>query len=167
MKRAIPILRGIADALDAAHEANVTHRDLKPDNIFLAIEKGGGYFAKLLDFGVAKLVSDDAAHKTATGIAIGTPRYMSPEQCRGKKVDHRTDVYALGVVIHEMLTGRPPFEGDSAVDVLFKHTTEATGAGGSGSGLRSSTPIKRKGAARCRQTGSPLITRRSRCRVMP
>lgn len=121
---AIPILRGIADALDAAHQAGVTHRDLKPDNVFLASQKEGGYFPKLLDFGVAKLVDDELAHKTATGVAVGTPRYMSPEQCRGKTVDHRADIYSLGVLVHEMLTGKPLFDGESAMDVLLKHTTE-------------------------------------------
>ena len=121
VKEALPILRGIADALDAAHEAGVTHRDLKPDNVFLAIEKGGRYFPKVLDFGIAKLAADDVGHKTATGAAIGTPSYMSPEQCRGKAVDHRADVYALGVVIHEMLTGHRLFQSDSATDLLVMH----------------------------------------------
>jgi serine/threonine-protein kinase len=121
---ALGILRGIADGLDAAHEAGITHRDLKPDNVFLALEKDGSYFPKLLDFGVAKLAGEEMAHKTATGMAIGTPRYMSPEQSRGKKVDHRSDIYALGVMIHEMLTGQPLFEGDSSMDVLLKHATE-------------------------------------------
>jgi eukaryotic-like serine/threonine-protein kinase len=122
---ALPILRGIAEGLDAAHEAGITHRDLKPDNIFLASQKDGTYFPKLLDFGVAKLFADDAAHKTATGAAIGTPSYMAPEQCRGKAVDHRADIYALGVVIHEVLTGSRLFHADSAMDVLFKHVSEA------------------------------------------
>jgi serine/threonine-protein kinase len=121
---AIPILRGIADGLDAAHAAGITHRDLKPDNIFLATEKGGGYFPKLLDFGVAKLAADVLPHKTATGAAIGTPSYMAPEQCRAQRVDHRADIYALGVVIHEMLTGRRLFQGDSAMDLFLKHVSE-------------------------------------------
>jgi eukaryotic-like serine/threonine-protein kinase len=121
---ALPILRGIADGLDAAHEAGVTHRDLKPDNIFLAFEKEGRYFPKLLDFGVAKLLDEELAHKTATGAAIGTPSYMAPEQCRGRPIDHRADVYALGVVIHEMLTGRRLFDADSGMDVLIKHVSE-------------------------------------------
>jgi len=125
LSQAIPILRAIAAALDAAHEAGVTHRDLKPDNIFLAVEKDGGFFPKLLDFGVAKLVTEEMTHQTATGVAIGTPRYMSPEQCRGKKVDHRSDIYALGVVIHEMLTGKPIFSAESAFDMLFKQANEA------------------------------------------
>ena len=118
---ALPILRGIADALDAAHAAAVVHRDLKPDNIFLEAEKGGGYFPKLLDFGVAKLVNEKMAHKTATGVAVGTPRYMSPEQGRGSAVDPRSDIYALGVLAHEMLTGLPLFEGETAMDVVFMH----------------------------------------------
>lgn len=120
----LPILRGIADGLDAAHQAGVTHRDLKPDNVFLVRIKDNQYFPKLLDFGVAKLIKEDGAQKTATGMTIGTPRYMSPEQCRGKKVDHRTDIYALGCVAHEMLTGKPVFEADSTVDLLFKHMTD-------------------------------------------
>jgi serine/threonine-protein kinase len=124
LAEAIPILRGIADGLDAAHEAGITHRDLKPDNIFLAAEKGGGYFPKLLDFGVAKLADDLTAHKTATGAAIGTPSYMAPEQCRARRVDHRADIYALGVVIHEMLTGQRLFQADSAMDVLMMHVGE-------------------------------------------
>lgn len=121
---ALPILRGIADGLDAAHQAGVTHRDLKPDNVFLVRIKDNQYFPKLLDFGVAKLAKEDKSQHTATGIAIGTPRYMSPEQCRGKNVDFRSDIYSLGCVAHEMLTGRPVFEADSVVDLLFMHTTE-------------------------------------------
>lgn len=121
---ALPILRGIADGLDAAHQANVTHRDLKPDNVFLVRIKDNQYFPKLLDFGVAKLAKEDTAQQTATGVAIGTPRYMSPEQCRGKKVDYRTDIYALGCVAHELLTGKPVFDADTTVDLLFKHMSE-------------------------------------------
>jgi len=124
VRQAIPILRGIAAALDAAHEANITHRDLKPDNVYLAIEKDGSYSPKLLDFGVAKLAADDVTHRTATGIAIGTPSYMSPEQSRGKKVGPPADIYALGIVIHEMLTGALPFDADTAMDMLFMHATE-------------------------------------------
>ncbi|WP_437626860.1 serine/threonine-protein kinase [Sorangium sp. So ce1151] len=119
--RAASLLEGIADALDAAHAAGITHRDLKPENIFVATEKGGRYFPKLLDFGVAKLADEALAHKTATGVAVGTPAYMSPEQVRGKSVDHRADVYALGVIAHEMLTGTLLFEADSAMDVMMMH----------------------------------------------
>src|SRR5262249_11230088 len=107
---ALPLVKGIADALDAVHEAGITHRDLKPDNVFLARERDGTYFPKLLDFGIAKLLDEEVAHKTGSGIVLGTPRYMSPEQARGKRADHRSDIYALGVIIHEMLTGGPLFE---------------------------------------------------------
>jgi serine/threonine-protein kinase len=78
----------------------------------------------LLDFGVAKLLDEDLPHKTATGAAIGTPSYMAPEQCRGRSVDYRADIYALGVVIHEVLTGRRLFDADSGMDVLIKHVSE-------------------------------------------
>ena len=121
LSRALPILAGIAEGLDAAHAAGVVHRDLKPDNIFLVRERDGSFTPKLLDFGIAKLFSEETGIKTATGVAMGTPRYMSPEQCRGKKVDHRSDVYALGAVIHEMLTGGPLFSGEGSVDLLVKH----------------------------------------------
>jgi serine/threonine-protein kinase len=120
----IQIVRGIAAALDAVHEAGITHRDLKPDNVFLATERDGTYFPKLLDFGIAKLIGDDVTHRTGSGVVLGTPLYMSPEQARGRKTDHLADIYALGVMIHEMLTGAAPFTGDSSVDVLLKHTTE-------------------------------------------
>ncbi|XXX81533.1 serine/threonine-protein kinase [Sorangium sp. So ce134] len=119
--RAVPLLEGIADALDAAHAAGITHRDLKPENIFVAIEKSGRQFPKLLDFGVAKLAGDALAHRTATGVAVGTPAYMSPEQVRGKGVDHRSDIYALGVIAYEMLTGSLLFQAESMMDVMMMH----------------------------------------------
>lgn len=116
------ILRGVADALDAAHAEQITHRDLKPDNVFLALERDGTVVAKLLDFGIAKLVDDDSVqHQTSTGMALGTPLYMSPEQCRNRAVDHRADIYSLGVVAFQMLTGVIPFTGESVVDVLYHH----------------------------------------------
>jgi serine/threonine-protein kinase len=120
----ITIVSGIAAALDAVHEAGITHRDLKPDNVFLATERDGSYTPKLLDFGIAKLINDDLAHKTGSGVVLGTPQYMSPEQARGRKADHLSDIYSLGVMIHEMLTGAPPFTGESSVDVLLKHTAQ-------------------------------------------
>jgi serine/threonine-protein kinase len=124
-QQAIPILRGIARALDAAHACGIAHRDLKPDNVFLAFDEEGEPFPKLLDFGIAKLLGDGApVHKTRTGAPIGTPHYMSPEQCRGKNVDHRTDVYSFGVLTHQMLTGSLPFDGDDAMAVLVQHTSK-------------------------------------------
>jgi serine/threonine protein kinase len=118
----LQLLRPIAEALDAAHAAGVVHRDLKPQNLFLAWESGGETVPKLLDFGMAKLLSESAVH-TVSGVPIGTPLYMSPEQARGEKVDGRSDVYALGVLCHEMLTGRVPFIGESPLAVLVSHLT--------------------------------------------
>ncbi len=123
---AIPIFRPLARALDAAHAAGIAHRDLKPENIFLTFDEDGGIFPKLLDFGIAKLLSsgDTAAggQKTRTGTPMGTPYYMSPEQCRGKDVDHRTDIYSFGIMVHEVLSGRLPFDGDNMMDLLIKQT---------------------------------------------
>ncbi|EYF02769.1 serine/threonine-protein kinase [Chondromyces apiculatus] len=122
----VPILRGVARALDAAHAAGIAHRDLKPENVFLIFEDDGAIFPKLLDFGIAKLLGDSGVSvKTRTGQPMGTPYYMSPEQCRGKHVDHRTDIYSFGILAHEMLTGHVPFTGDSVMDVMLKQTTEA------------------------------------------
>jgi eukaryotic-like serine/threonine-protein kinase len=119
---ALPILRGVARALDAAHAHGIAHRDLKPENIFLVADDAAGYIPKLLDFGVAKLAPDsDSGVKTRTGAPIGTPYYMSPEQARGVDVDFRSDIYALGVVCFQVLTGRVPFDGQSMMDVLMAH----------------------------------------------
>ncbi len=106
------------DALKAAHDKGIIHRDLKPDNIFLT-EDARGRGIKLLDFGIAKLSGDEKRSRTQTGVALGTPDYMSPEQCRGTKVDLRTDIYAMGVMLYRMFTGRFPFEGADSVLELF------------------------------------------------
>jgi serine/threonine-protein kinase len=129
--QALPILRGITRALDAAHGKGILHRDLKPENIYLVFDEDGGVQAKLLDFGLVKLLgtSSDGGgggggeHKTKTGTPMGTPYYMSPEQCRGKDVDRGTDIYAFGALVFEVLTGEVPFNGDSPMDVLLKHMT--------------------------------------------
>jgi serine/threonine-protein kinase len=121
---ALPLFRGIAKAIDAAHGAGIAHRDLKPENVFLVIDADGTTFPKLLDFGIAKLLGDAAAgHKTRTGSPIGTPHYMSPEQCRGRNVDHRTDIYSFGVLVHQTLTGAFPFDGEDVMEILFKQTS--------------------------------------------
>jgi serine/threonine protein kinase len=124
VQEALPILRAIARALDAAHAKGIAHRDLKPENIFLSRATDGDdveLWPKLLDFGIAKLMGPDdgLAHKTGTGVPIGTPYYMSPEQCRGRDVDHRTDIYSFGVLTYRLLTGTYPFEGD-IIDILHK-----------------------------------------------
>ena len=122
---ALPILRSIARALDAAHAAGIAHRDLKPENVFLVIDDEGTVFPKLLDFGIAKLLTDATAkHKTQTGTPMGTPYFMSPEQCRGRDVDHRTDVYSFGVMCHQALTGVLPFDGNDTIEILIKQTTQ-------------------------------------------
>jgi serine/threonine-protein kinase len=109
------VMRQICEALEAAHRAGVVHRDLKPDNIWIAEPQHGESFAKLLDFGIAKLMGEgDAATRTQTGVMMGTPAYMSPEQCRGEGIDPRTDIYALGVILYEMFARRLPFQGGFA-----------------------------------------------------
>ncbi len=122
LDQALPILRAVARALDAAHAKGIAHRDLKPENVFLARDDEGGLFPKLLDFGIAKLNASDEAvsHRTHTGVPLGTPYYMSPEQCRGQNVDQRTDLYAFGVLCYRLLTGTFPFEG-TMVDILHQH----------------------------------------------
>jgi serine/threonine-protein kinase len=120
----LDIFGQILDALGAAHEGGVVHRDLKPENIFLC-QVRGRLQVKLLDFGLAKDTDAGARAMTRTGITMGTPAYMSPEQCRGRGVDHRTDLYALGAVLYEVVTGDPPFLSDTVLDLLNQHLNEA------------------------------------------
>jgi serine/threonine-protein kinase len=125
--RALHITRGVAVALAAAHARGIVHRDLKPDNVFLIRKESDPDFVKVLDFGIAKLMqseSGDHEVKTQTGALIGTPSYMSPEQCRGQPVDQRTDVYALGVVMYQMFTGRLPFTAEGLGELLLAHMTQ-------------------------------------------
>ncbi len=117
-RRAAGIVQQCVSGLAAAHAAGVIHRDLKPDNVFLT-RVGDREFVKLLDFGVAKMAG--AGRLTQAGTVFGTPHYMSPEQAAGHAVDHRADVYALGIILYECLSGRVPFEADSYMGVLTKH----------------------------------------------
>jgi serine/threonine-protein kinase len=118
------VLGAISRALEAAHAGGVVHRDLKPDNVFLASD-GEGVTVKLLDFGIAKLlVGAGPIRQTEPGTTVGTPAYIAPEQARGREVDGAADVYALGVIAFEMLTGRLPFEADNHFDVMVKHDTD-------------------------------------------
>jgi serine/threonine-protein kinase len=120
------LLLQICEALEAAHAERIVHRDLKPENIWIATPRHGQPYAKILDFGIAKLLEDhDTAAATEAGLAVGTPCYMSPEQCRGDAVDARTDVYALGVVLYFMWAGRLPFGGRSFVAVASQQITAA------------------------------------------
>ena len=127
-EEAIPIFIEVGQALVAVHAKGIVHRDLKPENILLlAKPQPGGRRVKLVDFGLAKLVEGVPAHmregapSTAAGVNVGTPHYMSPEQCRGLKVDARADIYALGVLLYETLTGKLPFDGPTSVDIWQAH----------------------------------------------
>lgn len=123
--RAQQILLQILAALDAAHEVGVVHRDMKPGNCFRLDRLGIQDFIKVFDFGIAKLRDDfTAVTLTRKGAVVGTPDYMAPEQCRGKTVDARTDLYAVSVIAFEMLTGRVPFVGRRPTDVMHAHVYE-------------------------------------------
>jgi serine/threonine protein kinase len=112
-----------AEALQAAHASHVVHRDLKPANLFVV---NGGRL-KICDFGIAWAI-DSTTHLTGTGQAIGTPAYMSPEQCRGQQVDERSDLYSLGCVLYALLTGQPPFAEGPPFAIMFQHLNEAPAA---------------------------------------
>ncbi|TMQ04524.1 MAG: serine/threonine protein kinase [Deltaproteobacteria bacterium] len=121
LDEAMPIVEALAEALDAAHAIGIVHRDLKASNVALA-----GDAVKLFDFGIAKLLDGDGeAGITTAGTRLGTPHYMAPEQIRGGAIDHRVDVYALGVVMFEMLTGRTPFDGPDPLEVEERQLGEA------------------------------------------
>ena len=126
VERAADILIQVGEALMEAHAIGYVHRDLRPRNIYLANRRGKTNFVKLLDFGLAKLVdTDSSAASTSVGMTFGDPRYMSPEQARGDRIDRRADIYQLGCVCYEMLTGAPPFTGNRVFDILTKQVSEA------------------------------------------
>jgi hypothetical protein len=118
------LLRQICGALEAAHRAGIVHRDLKPENIWVAAPTHEDSFAKVLDFGIAKLLDNPAGKSTQTGAAMGTPRYMAPEQCMGRPVDHRADIYSLGVILYEIFAGIVPFRGESFGELIYQHMSE-------------------------------------------
>src|SRR5882724_1361286 len=121
------IMKPVCAAVDAAHRKGIIHRDLKPDNIMLQkIENQE--VVKVLDFGIAQLKSlggtQNSQHLTQTGMIVGTPYYMSPEQCHGEELDSRSDVYSLGIILYELLTGKLPFTAPTSVGIILKHTSE-------------------------------------------
>jgi serine/threonine-protein kinase len=127
----IDIAGQLCDALAVAHGSGIVHRDLKPSNIMLVRGEEGEMIVKIVDFGLAKILDEDhqASLKiTQTGDCFGSPLYMSPEQCMGKKVDHRCDIYALGCILFECLTGNPPIIGNNAADTITKHVQERPAA---------------------------------------
>ncbi len=121
---AIDILRQVAGALDVAHRKQIIHRDLKSQNLMVTTGADGRVAAKLVDFGIAKTF-DEPAQLTEVGFVLGTPHYMSPEQAAGKAVDHRADIYSLGVILYEMLVGDVPFSDASTASILVKLVTES------------------------------------------
>ncbi|MFB7241281.1 hypothetical protein CW362_16950 [Streptomyces populi] len=117
---AAAVIGEVLDALDHSHGRGVVHRDIKPSNI-ITQRTASRTTAKVMDFGIARLLSESATRLTATGVLIGTPSYLSPEQAEGKEADERSDIYSAGCVLYELLTGQPPFRGDSATAVLLQH----------------------------------------------
>lgn len=123
-ERVAAIGKQVAKSLAEAHELGIVHRDLKPDNIFICQYAGDSDVPKVMDFGIARVMTADVA-MTRTGMMIGTPKYMPPEQAMGQKVGPPADLYALGVILFEMLTGKPPFDADSAMALAMAHVHEA------------------------------------------
>ncbi len=120
-QEAMRIIEGVLTALEYSHRAGVVHRDIKPGNIMITDEGQ----VKVMDFGIARAISDSSATVAQTSAILGTASYFSPEQAKGESVDARTDLYSTGVVLFEMLTGTPPFRGDSPVAVAYQHVSEA------------------------------------------
>src|SRR6266568_4426193 len=119
-ERALEIISGVLRALEYSHQAGIVHRDIKPGNVM--VTRNGDI--KVMDFGIARAMSDAQATRTQTAQVIGTAQYLSPEQARGERVDSRSDLYSTGCLLYELLTGRPPFTGDSPVAIAYQHVRE-------------------------------------------
>ncbi|MBK8212161.1 MAG: protein kinase [Myxococcales bacterium] len=123
-RRVVSILRQVLAALSEAHHIEIIHRDLKPENIILEPTRSGGDFVKVVDFGLAKIRVDSMPGITSPGIVCGTPEYMSPEQGRGDALDARSDLYGVGVILYQLLTGKIPFEAESPTQVVLMHLSQ-------------------------------------------
>ena len=119
--QAIDFTLGVLSALDYSHKAGIVHRDIKPANVMFCPDSNS---VKVMDFGIARAMADSSATMTQTQAVVGTAQYLSPEQARGEAVDARSDLYSAGCLLYEMLTGRPPFIGDSPVSVAYQHVRE-------------------------------------------
>ncbi len=124
--RAVGIFTQVAEALQAAHDLGIVHRDLKPDNVMLARRRDGADMVKVVDFGIAKAVGGDESGQkvTKTGLVLGTPEFMSPEQLSGDTLDGRSDLYSLALVLYRMLTGKLPFEATTVQETMIKRLTD-------------------------------------------
>lgn len=122
--RVLHILEQLCEALQAAHDVGIIHRDVKPANFYRVQVGNDPDFMKMLDFGIARLANPQDSIVTQTGVVMGTPDFMAPEQAMGKHVDHRADIYSLGASAYALLTGRPPFEGANEYDVIYKQLND-------------------------------------------
>ncbi|MEM7304844.1 MAG: serine/threonine-protein kinase, partial [Pseudomonadota bacterium] len=116
-ERVIKVTNDICEGMESAHNANVIHRDLKPNNVMINEEDQ----LKIVDFGIAAASQSSDTKLTKTGLLVGTPTYMSPEQVLGKEINEKTDIYSLGTIMYEMLTGRPPYSGKDSMSIMYQH----------------------------------------------